>query len=83
MSQVCSICGKKPIIAGKRKLLIGHYNPMAKRWVYPNLQWLRLETGKRVKACVQCMRKANKKPIRQVKAKPAPQPKKVTAKKTK
>ncbi|OIO50276.1 MAG: 50S ribosomal protein L28 [Candidatus Brennerbacteria bacterium CG_4_8_14_3_um_filter_43_14] len=62
MSYICAICGKKPRIGGKRKLLIGHYNPMDKRRVYPNLQWLTLPSGKRIKACTKCMRNANKKP---------------------
>ncbi len=67
MSAVCTICGKKPIMAGKRILLIGHYNPTQKRRVYPNLQWFTLSTGKRVRACTQCIRKASKNPVRQTK----------------
>jgi ribosomal protein L28 len=56
MSRICSICGKKPTIGSKRKLLIGHYNPMLKRWVYPNLQWTKDPSGKRIKVCTRCLK---------------------------
>jgi len=60
---MCTICGKGSIMAGKRKLLRGHYNLTKTERKYPNLQWVRLPAsvtvganGKRVKGCVQCQR---------------------------
>ncbi|MDP3727728.1 MAG: L28 family ribosomal protein [bacterium] len=38
----CAICGKGSIMAGKRKLLRGHYNLTKTERKYPNLQWVRL-----------------------------------------
>jgi len=61
--RTCAICGKGSIVAGKRKLLRGHYNLTKTERKYPNLQWVRLPAstaggtnGKRVKGCVQCQR---------------------------
>ena len=56
MSTKCTICGKKPFVIQKRKLLRGNYNPTAKKRKYPNLQWLTLATGKRIKACAKCIK---------------------------
>ena len=63
----CSICGKGSIIGGKRKLLRGHYNLTKTERKYPNLQWVRLPagqaglvSGKRVKACVACIKALHK-----------------------
>ncbi|HCI05240.1 TPA: 50S ribosomal protein L28 [Patescibacteria group bacterium] len=56
MARVCSICGKGSIMVGKRNLLRGQYNPTKSTKKYPNLQWLRLPTGKRVRACVKCIK---------------------------
>ena len=50
----CAICGKGSIMGGKRKLLRGHYNLTKTERKYPNLQWARLVSGKRVKACTSC-----------------------------
>ncbi len=52
----CAICGKGSIIGGKRVLLRGHYNLTKTERKYPNLQWVRLASGKRVKACVACIK---------------------------
>ena len=41
----CAICGKGSIMAGKRKLLRGHYNLTKTERKYPNLQWVRLPAG--------------------------------------
>ncbi|MBI2463281.1 MAG: hypothetical protein HYV65_03570 [Candidatus Spechtbacteria bacterium] len=57
MAKTCTVCGKGSHLEGKRKLLRGHYNFTAKKRKYPNLQWIKLSTGKRVKACTQCMKK--------------------------
>ncbi|MEW5805180.1 MAG: 50S ribosomal protein L28 [Patescibacteria group bacterium] len=61
MARVCQICGKGSKMVGKRKLLRGNYNPTVKTRKYPNLQWLTLASGKRVKACAQCFRTHKKK----------------------
>ncbi len=59
MARVCEICGKKKSIGNTRKLLRGHYNITGKRSFRPNLQKFQHE-GRRVLACVQCMRTTNK-----------------------
>lgn len=41
--------------------LRGHFNPTPKKRKYPNLQWLRLATGSRVRACTQCVKTQAKK----------------------
>jgi len=56
MAKVCVNCGKGSIVVGKRKLLIGHYNPLGKRRVYPNLQWTVDRNGKRIRVCAQCLK---------------------------
>lgn len=56
----CAICGKGSAIGGKRKLLRGHYNRTKTVRRYPNLQWVRLPSGKRVKACVACIKTLHK-----------------------
>jgi len=60
MSRRCTVCGKKPMVAVMRKKLRGQYNPTGKKRKYPNLQWVRLESGKRVKACAKCIKTMGK-----------------------
>ncbi|MAF20878.1 MAG: 50S ribosomal protein L28 [Parcubacteria group bacterium] len=60
MSKRCSVCGKKSMIAVTRKKLRGKYNPTGKKRKYPNLQWVRLNDGQRVKACAKCIKAMNK-----------------------
>jgi len=60
MSRRCTICGKKSMVATIRKKLRGQYNPTGKKRKYPNLQWVCLENGKRVKACAKCIKTMNK-----------------------
>jgi len=60
MSRVCQICGKKSTLVQKRKKLRGKYNPTIKKRKYPNLQWVRLASGKRVKACAKCIKALSK-----------------------
>ncbi|MBU3923090.1 hypothetical protein KJ684_02545 [Patescibacteria group bacterium] len=45
----------------KRKKLRSNYNPTIKKRKYPNLQWVKLGDGKRVKACTKCIKAINKK----------------------
>jgi ribosomal protein L28 len=63
----CAICGKGSKLGGTRKLLRGHYNLTKTSRKYPNLQWVRLPagkaglaSGKRVKACVACIKNLRK-----------------------
>lgn len=43
-----------------RKKLRGKYNPTEKTRKHPNLQWVKLALGKRVKACVRCIKTQTK-----------------------
>jgi len=56
MATQCSICGKGSITAWRRIKLRGKYNPTIKKRKYPNLQWVHLASGKRVKACAKCIK---------------------------
>ncbi len=56
----CAICAKGSIMAGKRKLLRGHYNLTKTERKYPNLQWVHLASGKRVRACTACIKTLHK-----------------------
>ena len=55
-SKVCTICGKKSEMGGYLVKLRGKYNPTKKKRRYPNLQWTRLFSGKRVLACAKCIK---------------------------
>lgn len=61
MSRICDICGKTSIVSTVRKKLRSKYNPTIKKRKYPNLQWVKLASGKRVKACTKCIKVLNKK----------------------
>jgi len=61
MSRVCPLCGKKSMVAVVRKKLRGKYNPTSKKRKYPNLQWVHLPNGKRIKACTKCIKALGKK----------------------
>jgi ribosomal protein L28 len=52
----CSICGKTSRMVGKLVKLRGKYNPTTKTRKQPNIQWVRLPSGKRVKACTKCIK---------------------------
>ncbi|MBI2640036.1 MAG: 50S ribosomal protein L28 [Candidatus Sungbacteria bacterium] len=56
----CSICKKGSRLGGTRKLLRGHYNLTKTSRKYPNLQWVKLASGKSAKACTQCIRTLHK-----------------------
>jgi len=60
MAKQCTICGKKSILVWKLKKLRGKYNPTTKKRKYPNLQWVRLPSGKRVLACTKCIKALSK-----------------------
>lgn len=57
MARICKLCGKGSHMGGARNLLRGKYNPTAQTRKYPNLQWVRIAAGKRVKACTQCIKR--------------------------
>ena len=61
MAKNCAICGKGSIMVVTRVKLRGKYNPTVKKRKYPNLQWARLASGKRVKACAKCIKTMHKK----------------------
>jgi len=62
----CPLCGKKPVMANKRKLLRGNYNIVNRYKKYPNLQWARVDglsagkAGKRVMICTSCIKTLSK-----------------------
>jgi ribosomal protein L28 len=56
----CAICQKKSKKAGIRKKLRGHYNPTGKRKQLPNLQWVKLPDGKRIRICTKCLKRLEK-----------------------
>jgi ribosomal protein L28 len=57
----CAICGKKRKLGWELRKLRGKYNPTKKKRQYPNLQWVRLASGKRVLACAKCIKAMGKK----------------------
>ena len=60
MAMECAICGKQRNLAWRLVKLRGKYNPTVKHKQKPNLQWMKLPGGGRVKACTKCMRTATK-----------------------
>jgi len=60
MARKCAICGKTSQTAWRLKKLRGKYNPTVKKRKYSNLQWVRLPSGKRVKACTKCIKALSK-----------------------
>mgnify|MGYP001571484678 CR=1 FL=1 len=61
MSRICDICDKKSVMVTVRKKLRSKYNHTTKKRKYPNLQWVKLVNGKRVKACAKCIKKLGSK----------------------
>lgn len=59
---LCPVCKKRSRVGGVRKLLRGHYNPTTKRVRHPNLQWVTIAPGKRIKMCAACKKRAAKEP---------------------
>lgn len=64
------MCGKGTIMARKRNLLRGKYNPTDKKKKFPNLQWLTIGED-RMKVCTSCIKKQSKKPRVRTGKKPA------------
>jgi len=60
MLNQCAICEKKKMTVWSIVKLRGKYNPTKKRIQKPNLQWIKLASGKRVKACAKCIKALSK-----------------------
>lgn len=58
--KICTICKKHSAMGVTLVKLRGKYNPTAKVRKYPNLQWVRLPSGKRVEACTKCIKRISK-----------------------
>ncbi len=56
MAKQCAICKKKYTLVWRRLKLRGKYNPTIKRKQKPNLQWVRLPSGKKVLSCAKCIK---------------------------
>ena len=52
MARVCTVCGKGYMASWTRS----HSMRKTKVRLYPNLQWMKMDHGQRVKACVKCMK---------------------------
>ncbi|MEJ0021370.1 MAG: 50S ribosomal protein L28 [Candidatus Doudnabacteria bacterium] len=59
MARVCEICGKGYLATFTRS----HSMRKTKVRLYPNLQRLTLDHGKRVKACTKCIKTHNRKMV--------------------
>lgn len=59
---MCKVCKKVTGFRVKRVLLRGHYNPTVKQKQHPNLQWVTISLGKRIKACAKCIKASHKNP---------------------
>jgi ribosomal protein L28 len=60
MEKKCAICDKKSHMGVTLVKLRGKYNPTNKVRKYPNLQFTRLPSGKRVLACAKCIKRLAK-----------------------
>ncbi|MBZ1345426.1 MAG: 50S ribosomal protein L28 [Candidatus Nealsonbacteria bacterium] len=60
MKKQCFFCAKKYNLVWRRVKLKSRYNPTAKRRQEPNLQWVKLSSGKRVLACAKCIKTMGK-----------------------
>ena len=58
--KICTICKKKSAMGVRLVKLRGKYNPTTKIRKYPNLQWLKLPSGKRILACAKCIKRKSK-----------------------
>ena len=58
--KICTICGKHSAMSVRLVKLRGKYNPTTRTRKYPNLQWVKLASGKRVLACAKCIKRMAK-----------------------
>jgi ribosomal protein L28 len=57
----CALCGKSYKYSIARKKVRSKYNPVNVKKTRANLQWIKLSSGKRVRACVRCIKTLKKK----------------------
>ncbi|MBI4119184.1 MAG: hypothetical protein HY452_02895 [Parcubacteria group bacterium] len=62
MNMMCPVCKKISGFRIKRVLLRGHYNPTVKQKQHPNLQWVKIGAGKRIKVCASCIKASQRNP---------------------
>ncbi|MBI3459137.1 hypothetical protein HY061_02645 [Candidatus Azambacteria bacterium] len=55
--RICPICDKQHNKATTLVKLRGKYNPTRTHYQYPNLQWVHLPSGERIKTCTKCRKK--------------------------
>ncbi len=60
MAKQCEICGKGSRKAGRYNKVRGQYNPSKRKKQKPNLQKVRLPSGKKVLACTKCIKSLSK-----------------------
>lgn len=60
MANSCALCGKKTTFGRKYYKLMSRYNPSPKKKKKPNLQWVKLSSRKRIKACAKCIKTLSK-----------------------
>jgi len=58
--KICKICEKKSSMNVTLVKLRGKFNPTSRVRKYPNLQWLKLPSGKRILACTKCIKRTAK-----------------------
>ena len=58
--KICTICKKHSAMGVTLVKLRGKYNPTSRVRKYPNLQWVKLSSGKRVLACTKCIKRMAK-----------------------
>jgi len=63
----CSVCGK----GYRRAYSRSHSMQKTIRRLQPNLQWLTVSLGKRVRACTQCIKTATKNKVKTLQPAPA------------
>ncbi|MBI4118087.1 MAG: 50S ribosomal protein L28 [Parcubacteria group bacterium] len=58
MAKICPLCEKKSSMGGgySNRVRATQFNPTGKRRRQPNLQWAKLLSGKRMKACTKCIK---------------------------
>ena len=61
MAKVCSLCKKKSQKVVRYKKVRSKINPTTTARQQPNLQWVKLSSGERVKACTKCIKTLTRK----------------------
>jgi ribosomal protein L28 len=60
MPRECAICKKGTTVGRKYNKLMSKYNPSPKKKIKPNLQWVTLSDGSRIKTCTRCRKTLQK-----------------------